>query len=109
MSRHDLSAKAECPHVVRACVGWDRPLQTFFAQLFTRTDDESVEGEATLWVGTAPGELSSPAAAIALVAPYADIPADLEARLEAEMQADVGRRDTAPQAAIKQMLFGRLH
>lgn len=45
MSRHDLQAKPDSPDVVRATVGWDRPLQTFFAQVFFRTEDEPAEGE----------------------------------------------------------------
>ena len=35
MSRHDLQPKADKPDVVRATIGWDRPLQTFFAQVWT--------------------------------------------------------------------------
>ena len=49
MSRHDLQPKADQPHVVRATVGWDRPLQTFFAQVFFRTEDEPEEGEVSLF------------------------------------------------------------
>ncbi len=55
MSRYDLKSRPDMPDVVRAAVGWDRPLQTFFAQVFFRTTDEPDEGEALIWVGTEPG------------------------------------------------------
>ncbi len=56
MSRYDLEAKAEQP----AVIGWDRPLQTYSAQVFTRTKAKPKEGEATIWLGTVPGELPRP-------------------------------------------------
>ncbi|WP_332307426.1 hypothetical protein [Sphingobium chungbukense] len=45
MSRHDLQPKQERPDVVRAAIGWDRPLQTFFAQIFFRTDEAPDEAK----------------------------------------------------------------
>ncbi len=42
--------------MLRATVGWDRPLQTFFAQVIFATEDEPDEGEALIWVGTEPSE-----------------------------------------------------
>lgn len=109
MSRHDLQPKADQPDVVSAVVGWDRPLQTFFAQVFIRTEDEPDEGEALIWVGTAPGELPTAEAAIAVIAPYAVMPADLADRLTADMRATVGVKDGRYQAAAKQRLFGTIH
>lgn len=107
MSRHELKPKPDQPSVIKAVIGWDRPLQTFFAQVFTPTEAE--EGEATIWLGTEPGELASPEAAIAVVAPYAIIPDDLADRLQAEMQATVGIKDGAHQQAAKRQMFGSIH
>lgn len=109
MSRHDLQPKADQPHVVRATVGWDRPLQTFFAQVFFVTEDEPEEGEALIWIGTEPGELLTPEAAIAVVAPHVVLPAGLTAQLEAEMRETIGVKDGAHQAAAKRSLFGTVH
>lgn len=109
MSRHDLLAQDGRPDVVRATVGWDRPLQTFFAQVFFRTDDEPDEGEALIWVGTEPGEILTPEAAIAIVAPHVVIPANLAGQLTADMQATIGARDGRFQAAVKRNLFGSTH
>ena len=109
MSRHDLQPKADQPHVVRATVGWDRPLQTFFAQVFFRTEDEPDEGEALIWFGTAPGELLTPEAAIGIVAPHAVVPDDLAATLLADMRATIAVADGEHQVAVKRALFGSAH
>lgn len=109
MSRHDLQPRADQPHVVSATVGWDRPLQTFFAQVFFRTEDEPDEGEALIWFGTEPGELLTAAAAIAIVAPHAEVPADLADKLDAEMRETIGMKDGRHQAAAKRSLFGSIH
>jgi hypothetical protein len=109
MSRHDLQPKADQPHVVKATVGWDRPLQTFFAQVFFVTEDEPHEGEALIWLGTEPGELLTPEAAIAIVDPHVLVPSDLASLLEAEMRETAGVKDGAHQAAAKRSLFGAVH
>lgn len=109
MSRHILPPKAGHPDVVCAAVGWDRPLQTFFAQVCFRTDDEPDEGEALIWQGTEPGELPTPEAAIAVVAPYAEVPAGLADQLAADMNVTIGEKDGRHQAEVKRRLFGSIH
>ncbi|WP_371424511.1 hypothetical protein [Tardiphaga sp.] len=109
MSRHDLQPKADQPYVVRATIGWDRPLQTYFAQVFFRTEDEPDEGEALIWFGTEPGELLTAEAAIAVVAPHAEVPIGLADELDAEMRATIGMKDGQHQAAAKRSLFGSIH
>ncbi|OYX59767.1 MAG: hypothetical protein B7Y89_17665 [Novosphingobium sp. 32-60-15] len=109
MSRHDLQPKADQPHVVRATVGWDRPLQTFFAQVFFRTEDEPDEGEALIWFGTEPGELMSGEAAIAIVRPHVEVPGGLADQLDAEMRETIGVKDGHHQTAAKRSLFGSTH
>lgn len=109
MSRYELAAREDQPEIIRAVVGWDRPLQTYFAQVFTCTEAEPEEGEATIWLGTEPGELPTPEAAIAVVAPYAEIPDTLAARLQDDMRGTTGVRDSAHQAEAKRRLFGALH
>lgn len=109
MSRHHLEPRPEAPNILRAAVGWDRPLQTFFAQVFTRAEPGDEDGDIFLWVGTEPGELPTAEAALALLAPYVIIPDDLAGRLTAEMTATIGVKDTAYQAAAKREMFGSLH
>lgn len=108
MSRYELTPRPG-NGVIKAVIGWDRPLQTFFAQIFTPTEEEPDEGEATIWLGTEPGELATPEAAIRVVEAYADIPDTLAATLRADMNATIGVKDGAHQAEAKQRLFGSIH
>jgi hypothetical protein len=109
MSRHDLEPRPDSVDVVRAVIGWDRPLQTFFAQVFFTTEDEPDEGEPLIWNGTEPGELLTAEAAIAIVAPHAIVPGGLAEKLTAEMRATSGTKDGLHQAASKRRLFGSIH
>lgn len=109
MSRHQLHPKPGNAEIVSATIGWDRPLQTFFAQVFFRTEAEDEEGEPLIWQGTAPGELPTAEAAIAVVAPYADVPTDLAERLNADMRATIGIKDGDHQATAKRSIFGSIH
>ena len=109
MSRYVLQPKPDKQNVVCATVGWDRPLQTFFAQVFFCTEGEPDEGEALIWVGTKPGELLSADGVIALIAPHVDVFEDLADRLTADMHATAGFRDGPHQTAVKRTLFGSIH
>lgn len=96
MSRHELRPLPDAVVVTRGMVGWDRPLQTFFAQLFSiNTEDEE---EAHVWVGTLPGELKTAASAIAVVSADCVVTDDLGAKLETDRLATLG---TAQQADVK--------
>ncbi|WP_313806616.1 hypothetical protein [Sphingobium sp.] len=53
--------------------------------------------------------LRSPEAAIAIIAPYTEIPNGLAAELEADMRSSIGVKDGAYQAEAKRGLFGSLH
>jgi hypothetical protein len=108
MSRYELKPRPG-NGVIKVVIGWDRPLQTFFAQVFTPTDEEPEEGEATIWLGTEPGELSRPEAAIRVVDAYAEIPEDLADTLMADRDASIGVKDGSHQAEAKKRLFGSIH
>ena len=99
MSRHELRPLPEAVVVTRGVVGWDRPLQTFFAQLFSINEED--EEEAHVWVGTYLRELDSAAAAIAIVAGDCMVPDDLGAKLETDRLATLATFDTPQQADIK--------
>jgi hypothetical protein len=110
VSRYELSPRPDTPDVLRAFVGWDRPLQTYFSQVFVRSvDPDDKDGVLFFWKGTEPGELSTPEAAIELIAPYALVPDDLATGLRADMEATRGERDGRHQAEMKKMLFGSIH
>lgn len=99
MSRHELAPLPGAHGITRGVIGWDRPLQTFFAQLF-RTDAEGEEVNHLLR-GSYPGELGSAAQAIALVAHACIVPAELGVHLETERLASLGTFDTGYQADMK--------
>lgn len=103
MSRHRLTARPETG-ATHAVIGWDRPLGTFFVQLLGNVDD----GEETiLCEGTGYGEIPTPAAAIALVAPYCTISDDLAAQLEIDRMATLASNDGPAQQAAR-ILLGRI-
>jgi hypothetical protein len=105
MSRHDLRPKLDAGIVTRGSVGWDRPLQTFFAQLFSI--NENREEEPHIWIGTFPRELASAAAAIAVVETDCVVPEGLGAALETERLASLGTFDGPQQVDLKSRFLRR--
>ena len=110
MSRYELRALAEAVVVTRGAVGWDRPLQTFFAQLFS-IDDEGEEHAHVwigtyphVWIGTYPHELDSAVAAIAIVAGDCVVPGGLAKTLETDRLASLGTFDGPGQVELKSVL-----
>ena len=107
MSRHTLQPRADRPDVAEAAIGWDRPLATFFFQAFATADGDG-EDRVLEWRGTAPGELPTPEAAIAVAAGYAEIPEHMAATLDADRAATADQVDSPWQTRLKQRLFGPL-
>ena len=103
MSRHVFPGKAGATSVA---LGWDRPLATFFVQVFGPDPEEPGEETTTIWQGTAPGELPTAASAITLATPFADLPDTLGATLETDRLRTVATPDGREQAAAKRLLFG---
>ncbi|WP_158892594.1 hypothetical protein [Amycolatopsis anabasis] len=68
-------------------VGWDRGMQTYYAQVF---DGEDANGNEVLLVdrGNSIGDLTYPGGVIDAVRDYAEIPADLATRLADDRAAD---------------------
>ena len=86
MSRYEIPTLA--PAETTCVVGWDNPLQTFFAQVERVTPDDD-EPEILLWIGVTASECLHVAKLAEEVAPWATLPADIAATLE-------GERDRAP-------------
>lgn len=95
MSRHDI-----LPSVpgVTVAVGWDNPLQTFFAQVSrVASGNEGPEEESDpvlLWVGGTPGEITRPEDLAAPLAPYATLTPVHIAQLHADQAACANRPST---------------
>ena len=84
MSRHSFPAQDPRCTVV---VGWDNPLQTFFAQVVQPSHDDDEDDAILLWLGTAPQAIPTVAALQAQLAGWATLPPALAAQLTREQQA----------------------
>ena len=99
MSRHEISAKQPGTTVF---VGWDRPLMTFFAQVFRadRDDDEGPE----LWIGGFYEECTIPEELRAPLAPFADLTDGDLSRLRDDRAADADRAPTDLQRMLRGLI-----
>lgn len=102
MSRHTFAGTAG----ITVTIGYDRPLATFFVQVFKPHATMDGEEETIVWEGTSPGELPTAAAAIAIARDYADLPADLGITLESDRLKTLGRGDGPAQIDFKRFGFG---
>jgi hypothetical protein len=75
MSRYNYQGKEDYLLVI---VGWDNPLQTFFAQVWDVREDLESDPSPILWVGTRIGEVSSVEHLDSLLAPFGEIPKEVE-------------------------------
>ena len=99
MSRHKVPLR-DGVAAASAYVGWDRPLQTYFAQVLSAPDGDGEETEI-VWVGTAFGELPLAVDAIRALEPYCHIEASLAAQLEIDRMACLATRDGPNQLEAK--------
>lgn len=102
MSRHTFAGDAG----VSVAIGWDRPLDTFYVQVSRPDPEEQGELETFVWEGTSPRELPTAAAAIAVAAPHAELPADLATTLETDRMKTLGSFDGPAQRAARGMIRG---
>ena len=103
MSRREVPLKSPAGRAIRAIVGWDRPLETFFVQVFER--DADGEEDAFIWKGTFPGQLPTPRSALDVVAPWCAIPDGLAAALETDRLKTLAAADGPAQSAAKRALI----
>ena len=99
MSRHEIPARDQSLSVA---VGWDNPLQTFFAQVSRaeRGHEDDDEDHMVLWVGTEPREVITVEDLGRHLAPFADLPAEIAEQLRADRAAKLGQAPTATQQEI---------
>jgi hypothetical protein len=76
MSRHTITADN-----LEAVLGWDPPLNTFFAQVWDRACDEDDPAAELLWIGCTPGEIRDPQRVCDAVTAWVKVPAGLVAAL----------------------------
>jgi hypothetical protein len=81
MSRYVLAPRSEEHSHLRIVIGWDDPLNTFFAQVFNPEIDEDDPGYEVLWIGTAYQEIHDMDKVIEALAPWAVVPQDIRSKL----------------------------
>lgn len=87
MSRYTFPGNR--PHR-RIVVGWDRPLRSYFAQVWDGGEYES--GDLVLWVGAGPEPVPTVEALAELLAPFGDIPDDVATQLRRDPDESADRR-----------------
>lgn len=86
MSRHTIPGKNPSHDVV---VGWDPPLQTYFAIILDPTKDEEDKGYTVLWVGAdRPMEIDRVSNLVAAISRYAIVPKDIVRQLVIDRNRD---------------------
>ena len=96
MSRYTFSGNQ--PHL-RIVVGWDRPLRTYFAQVWD--GGELGAGALVLWAGAGPDRVQTVEDLADLLAPHGEIPDAVVAQLRDELGEECERRTPY------EMLFGK--
>jgi hypothetical protein len=103
MSRHVFPGHSGATSVA---LGWDRPLESFYVQVFRPDPDDEGEEASFIWKGTDIGELPTPASAIAIAAPWATLPDDIARTLELDRLKTSAKGDGIAQVAAKRWIEG---
>lgn len=101
MSRHEIAAR-DPNHIVT--VGWDNPMQTFFAQVERQQDDDDPRDPILFWLGTGEAECITPYDLVAPLAPYAVLDAETIRELNIDRFACLDRRPTPLQRFMRSHL-----
>jgi hypothetical protein len=90
MTQHHLTPTT--PDIAdKVVIGYDRPLSTFFVQVYKDNDDYP---DFLVWKGCTLGEISSAREAIDLVRPFAHIPDELQEALDDDLACAAFRTNT---------------
>lgn len=98
MSKYSL---AGMDPAIRVDIGWDRPLHTFFVQVFRSVDGND---ELLAWEGASFAALPKASAAAAIAARWAKLPEGLTASLEINRMKTLGASDGIQQRAAHRFL-----
>lgn len=103
MSRHDLFAFSKQFNVT---VGWDRPMNTFFAQVEDLKVSDDDGDPIIVWVGTSHSEFLRPEDLQPHIAAYATIPEETLVVLRADRTATLDRGNSQLQREIRRLTEG---
>ena len=102
MSQHEVPATQPDITVI---VGWDNPLQTFFAQVARIADDDDDDSNPVLlWLGATSHEHLTPDSMVKPLAPFAVLDDGLLAQLRADRAEAAECRPTALQEEMLDLL-----
>jgi hypothetical protein len=96
MSRYEIPIRDSG---LSAVVGWDNPLQSFFAQVLKPEITDEDEDNVLLWVGTEPREVITVEDLARHLAPFGDLAPQMAEQLRADRAAKLGQAPTALQQA----------
>jgi hypothetical protein len=97
MSRYDIPTRD--PRL-SAAVGWDNPLQSYFAQVLRPETADDDDDNVLLWVGAAPREVITVEDLARHLAPFADLAPQVAEQLRADRAAKLWQAPTAVQQAL---------
>jgi hypothetical protein len=97
MSRYDLPTRNPG---LSAAVGWDNPLQSFFAQVLRPETADEDDDNMLLWIGAAPREVITVEDLARHLAPFADLAPEMAEQLRADRAAKLGQAPTPVQQAL---------
>ncbi|HEX3984483.1 MAG TPA: hypothetical protein VHX12_12370 [Acidisoma sp.] len=97
MSRYDIPTRDPG---LSAVVGWDNPLQSYFAQVLRPETADDGDDNVILWVGAAPREVITVEDLARHLAPFVDLAPQVAEQLRADRAAKLGQAPTAVQQAL---------
>jgi hypothetical protein len=97
MSRYDIPTRDPG---LSAVVGWDNPLQSYFAQVLRPETADDGDDNVVLWVGAAPREVITVEDLARHLAPFVDLAPQVAEQLRADRAAKLGQAPTVVQQAL---------
>lgn len=79
MSRHEINTET-----IRAIVGWDQPLNSYFVQVWDRTKHEDDPAAELVWIGCGYQEITDLDEVRRVLAPWVKLPDQMVRALYAE-------------------------
>ena len=100
MSRHTIECFSSRFQLV---AGWDRPLNSFFAQVVDLELSDEDDDRIVVWVGASFAEIPTPEALQPHIAQYAIISDEMLATLRADRAATLDKGDTQLQRMMRRI------
>src|SRR3954451_9231344 len=102
MSQHVMDSSREGMEIL---IGWDQPMNTFFAQVWAKRDDE----EPVVWLGNAFDQVQEPEEMAEDLEPFGAMPDDLLAVLRADRAVGDEEKSVQQWADMGPIKLDRVH